>query len=83
MNLYDIIGEIAQKKCDKIYQAKISIGTTILEEQKLSLNNLEFDFEDLIFSDGVCQKLSEGADLTVLCLQTQTGIFVLDKLGEI
>lgn len=82
MVLYDLISEIAQKQCDKLYEVKISIGKTDLDNKKLLINEMEIELEDVVFSDCVCEKLQSG-DLNVVCLHTQNCIFVIDKLGEI
>lgn len=83
MNLYDIISEIAQKQCEKLYEVKISIGKTLLNQRVVVINNLEIDFENVVFSDTVCKKLEDGLDIIFVCIQTQNCIFILDKIGEI
>lgn len=82
MALYDIIAQISQEQCDKLYQTKISIGNLSVDEHKLTINDLIFDFEDVIFSETAVDKMRYG-DFTAVCIQTQNCIFILDKLGVI
>lgn len=80
MGLYDLISEISQKQCEKLYETKVYIGDFDTINEKITINYLEFDLDDVILCKNVCNYLSED-NFKVICLQTQNRILVIDKLG--
>lgn len=80
MGIYDIISQIAQKECNKVYTTKISIGIVDLDAELITINDLDFDFEDVIFTETALNKILVGRE-TVVCINTESCIFIIDGLG--
>ncbi|MFI3114538.1 MAG: hypothetical protein R3Y12_00180 [Clostridia bacterium] len=79
MGIYDIISQIAQSECSKVYNVKISIGIADIESKKLLINDLEFDLSDVILSKTAYDALLLG-EKTVVCIIAENCIFITDEL---
>lgn len=82
MGIYDAISQIAQKQCDKLYETKILIGIVNSSGTKVTINSLDFDIDDIILSKTFCNNFS-GNQTSVICIQTQSCIFIVDEIGVI
>lgn len=81
MGIYDLISDIAQDKCEKLYKISFKTGSVSASAGTITIGGYKYNLSDLFVTDTVYSYFDDELNFVALCICNDNDIAVIDKLG--
>lgn len=81
MGIYDLISEISQSQCEKLYKINFKCGMVDVSNNSITISGYVYNLDDLFVTDAVYSHFEDGSNFRAFCISNDCDIAVIDKLG--